>query len=149
MSFKLYPLPHSKLANIRGIFTMAKEELRNDRADIDEVLAAIDCGYDSRRMAVYVDDINSPNHCLVLALMPGIATKGMLVTVLLIYSKPEGRTNPDIVPAMMNTINNYATFNGAKAILGSAWKYKGARGIDSLWLANGYEIQETVYVKTL
>jgi hypothetical protein len=148
-NFKLYPVPQSKLYIVKDLLTKAKDELKNDRADVDESLAAVENGYTNKRMGVYVDDLVSPKHCLILALMPGLATKGMLVTVLLIYSVPEERGRADIIDAMMFTIDNYATLNGATDILGSSWKYKGARGIDSLWLSRGYEIQETVYVKTL
>lgn len=147
--FKLYPLPQSKLHIIRDLLVTAREELHGEHSDVDEFLSAVKHGYSNKRMGVYVDDLVSPKHVLVLALMPGIVIKGMLVTVLLIYSRPEFRGRKEVTSAMMLTIDNYAAFNGATAILGSAWKYKSSNGIDSLWLSNGYEIQETVYVKTL
>lgn len=150
MSFRLYPLPQSKLENLRSLFEQAQKEMNlAERGDVQAGLERIDAGYISRSMAVYVDDVEKPSHCIVLATWPGIVTKGLLVAVILIYSLPEARGNTEAINVMMSTIENFAKLNGAECILGSSWKYLGARPIDSLWTSHGYVEQETTYVKLL
>jgi len=150
MSFRLYPLTESKIDNISEIVRSAHAELKlGSRATVKSSLDSVKAGYASRSMAVYVDSVEQPKHCLVLATMPGIATDGLLVAVILIYSLPEHRADPSVTKAMMETIENYSKLNGASCILGSSWKFGGTKGIDALWKANGYVPQETVYVKLL
>lgn len=149
-SFRLYPLPQSKLESIRPLLACAQEEMNlKERGDIQVCFERIEAGYVSRSMAVYVDNVEDPKHCLILATWPGIVTKGLLVAVILIYSMPNFRGDQEIVSTMMRTIENFAQIHGADSILGSSWKYLGARPIDSLWTSHGYVEQETTYVKIL
>lgn len=147
---RLYPLPHSKLANARPIFAQAHSELTmQPKATLDQAMSSVEKGYENRTVAVYVDDIEKPKHCLALALVPGFLVEGLMVVVLLIYSTPEERGNKEALDALHFTLENYARIHGAETIIGSSWKYKGSRGIDAMWKSRGYEEQEVTYVKLL
>lgn len=147
---KFYPLPQSKLSNIQKILATADAELVSQRGtSVEHVMSSVEKGYNNRTVGVYVDDLEDPKHCLILALVPGFYVEGLMVVVLLIYSVPEERGNKEALDTMHLTIENYAKIHGAETILGSSWVYKGSRGIDSMWQSRGYEKQEVAYVKLL
>lgn len=147
---KLFPLPHTQLENVRPIFTKAHVELTmQPKATIQQAMFSVERGYENRTVAIYVDNIDAPKHCLALALVPGFLVEGFMVVVLLIYSVPEERGNKEALDAMHLTLENYAKIHGAETIIGSSWKYKGSRGIDAMWKSRGYEQQEVTYVKLL
>lgn len=147
---RLYPLPHSKLENARAIFTKAHGELKTQpKATIEQAMASVAKGYENRTVAVYVDDIENPKHCLAVALVPGFLVEGLMVVCLLIYSVPEERGKTEPLDALHLTLENYARIHGAETILGSSWIYRGSRGIDAMWKDRGFEPQETTYVKLL
>lgn len=148
--FRLYPVPQNKLSCLEALFNSARIEMKMEkRSDPAYTLARVEDGYDTRSMAAYVDSLQDPKHCLVLAILPGIVTNENIAVVILIYSAPEHRNNPDAVKALMETIENYARHERANSIMGSSWKYGCKRPIDSLWTSHGYTEQETTYVKLL
>jgi hypothetical protein len=147
---KIYPLPQAKLPNIQKLLEKADSELVSQKGTtVEHVMASVERGYGNRTVGVYVDDVDNPLHCLVLALVPGFYVEGLMVVVLLIYSMPEERGNKEALDALHLTIENYAKIHGAETILGSSWIYRGSRGIDAMWKARGYEAQEIAYVKLL
>lgn len=147
---RLYPLPQSKLENIRPILEASRVELNmTERGDVEVGLERIEAGYIGQYMGVYVDNIENPKHCTVIANWPGIVTRDSIAAVILIYSVPEERGNKEALAALLTTVENFARYHGAGCILGSSWQFRGARPIDVMWLANGYELQETTYVKIL
>jgi hypothetical protein len=148
--FRLYPVPQGKLGCLEKLLETARKEMKVEkRSDVSYILARVEDGYSSRSMAAYVDSLESPSHCLILATWPGIITKGVIATVVLIYSLPEVRGNKEVLKTLMSTIENYARLSGADTILGSAWKYGCESPIDSLWKKYKYVEQETTYVKLL
>ncbi len=151
-NFRLYPVPQSQLSCVEKLLETARQESgpkMQKRMDVKYTLARVEDGYDSRRMAVYVDSLENPNHCLILAHWPGIMTKEDLVAVLLIYSSPEHRGNPEAVKTLLDTIESYAKISGADAVVGGAWLYDYDVNIESLWKSRGYVDQEKVFVKML
>lgn len=149
-NFRLYPMPQSKFMNLRELLdTAAKEMNLTERSSWDAWLQRMNAGYAAQYMAIYVDDVETPKHVLILANWPGMVTKGTLTAVVLIYSHPEQRGDPKTAATLMHTIENYARINGSTSILGSSWTYLGNRPIDSLWKAYGYVEQEITYVKLL
>jgi len=145
---KLKPVPQSGLEALLPFFTpICKEMNAADRITPHEWMDILARGYAGRYLDVYVDDFKNPDHCLVLARLPGGVDRGTVTVVRLIYSKPDARGDTDAVKLMLETIDNYHKIHGTTAILASSWKFRGSRPIDSLWLDNGYEVQETTYVK--
>ena len=144
----LKPVPQSKLEGLLPFFEPICAELNaTERITVKEWMEIIGRGYEGRYLDVYVDDFEDPKHCLVLCRMPGGVDRGVVTVVRLIYSKPDHRNDEDAVKTMMTTIDNYHKIHGTTAILASSWKFRGSRPIDSLWLDNGFEVQETTYVK--
>ncbi len=147
--FRLYPVPQSQLGVLAKLLESARKEMKMEkRSDVGYTLARVEDGYSTRSMAAYVDSLESPKHCLILATWPGIVTSGMVAVVVLIYSLPQERS-PETAKVMMQTVENFARLNGANSILGSSWLYGCDKPIDSLWKSNGYVEQETTYVKLL
>lgn len=147
---KLVPLPQAKFESLRPVLDASREELNMlERGDTDIGLERIEAGYNGEYMGVFVDDVDNIKHCVVLAMWPGIVTKHFICAVVFIYSAPEVRGRRDAVRALTETIDQFAISHGAGCILGSSWKYRGARPTDRFWTSNGYEIQETTYVKVL
>lgn len=146
---KLQPVPQSALESLAPFFEPIIPEMGlSDRIDIKDWIASLEVGYVGRYTDVYVDDLANPSHCLVLCRTLGGVDRGVITTVRLIYSKPDVRTKEN-TDALLEVIENYAKIHGCSIILASSWKFKGSRPIDSLWLDQGFEIQETTYVKKL
>jgi len=148
MSFRLYPLPESKLDNIRPLFDEAHSEMEAPKlANVDQVMRSVHAGYEGRTLALYVDDINSPKHGVMLTTVPSILMEGLSVIVLWIYSTPEERGNKEKLDVMHTLIDTFAQVNMAGSVIGSSWVYGGSRGIDKMWEAYGYQRQENTYIK--
>lgn len=113
-----------------------------------EAIVKIDRAYTGKYSKCFVDNVNDPNHILILSHYPGTVSSGFVCVVNVIYSRPQNRTK-EASDAMFEAIDKYARANNCEEILGSAWKYQGARGVDSIWMEKGYDIQETTYVKVL
>lgn len=148
MSARLYPLPESKLDVVWPLLDRVAEEMDTPKlASADQLKQSIARGYENKIMAVYVDNLESPKHCLVLSVTPAVIYEGLVAMVHLVYSVPEERGLPDMTAAMHRTIENYAKFHKAGLILAASWKYGNSRPIDQFWTARGYQTQETLYVK--
>jgi len=119
------------------------------KTTVEHCLAKLEEGYNARSMGAYVDSLESPSCCLIMAHFPGVVMMGTSAFILFAYASPEKRGTPGLFESIVSTAENYAKLNGASSVFGSSWLYKGCRGIDSLWKASGYEIQESVYVKHL
>ena len=101
MSFRLYPLPESKLDNIRPLFDKMDAEMVTPKlANVDHVMRSVRAGYDSRTLSVFVDDVQEPKHGVMLTTVPSIWMEGLSVAVLWIYSTPEERGDKEKLDAM-------------------------------------------------
>lgn len=114
----------------------------------DEAIVKFHRAIQGKYLKVFTDDLKDPKHCVVVSHMPGMVHSGFICAVNVIYSLPQYRTQASL-DAMHSVIEDYARSNNCEHIFGSAWKYKGSRGIDSMWIGKGYEKQEVVYVKNL
>ena len=147
---RLYPLPQSCLESLRPILqALQVEQNMLDRTDLDVTFERLEEGYLNRVMSAYVDNVDTPKHCLILGNFPTLFTRDRYASVLLIYSAPEERGNREALKALMETIENFARLHGLPTVKASSWKYRGSRAIDVLWKRHGYEVQETVYMKSL
>lgn len=147
---KMFPVPQSGLEALVPFFEPIVSEMNlTDRINVREWMEMLGRGYITKTTDVYVDSIQNPQHCLVLCRNFGGVDRGIITVVRLIYSKPEVRSDADAVAVMMKTIHAYAEIHDSNIILASSWKFKGSRPIDSLWIGNGFEVQETTYVKML
>jgi hypothetical protein len=147
---RLYPVAHSQIDKVKPLFAQAHSEMiTQPRNTLEQALRSLEQGYENRTVAVYVDNLDSPKHCVALALVPGFMVEGLMVVVLLIYSIPEERGLKEVLDSQHMTIDNYAKIHGASTIIGSSWEYKGSRGIAAMWKSRGYEKQEVTYVKLL
>ena len=113
-----------------------------------EAVVKFDRAYNGNYLRIFTDNVDDPKHCLVVAHYPGFVHSGFICVVQVIYSKPRHR-NQISLNQMRALYREYAKKNNCEYIIGSAWKYKGARGIDSIWIDDGFEPQETVYVLKL
>jgi len=147
---KLEPLPLNQLAKVEQVFIKAHaEHTLQHKATVEQAMRSMAVGYERRNTSIYMDDFDSPKHCLVLCHVPGVLVEGLMVIVMLIYTVPEERGNKESLNLLHQTIENYARIHGAETIIGSSWEYKGSRGIGPMWEAQGYEKQEITYVKLL
>ena len=150
MSILLKPVPQSKIGIVKPLLASSIEESNlKDLSDVDDLMAKLNRGYDTRCMGIYVDDLDAPKHLLIMSHMPGLALKATVAFVLRIYSLPEARGDTSAVDVMMATAENYARLNGAEAIMGSAWIYRGALDISPLWKFYGFEPMENTFLKQL
>jgi hypothetical protein len=146
----LIPVPHSQIDKVKPLFAQAHSEMvTQPRNTLEQALRSLEKGYENRTVAVYVDNLENPKHCVALALVPGFMVEGLMVVVLLIYSIPEERGQKEVLNAQHTIIDNYAKIHGASTVIGSSWEYRGSRGIASMWKSYGYEKQEVTYVKLL
>lgn len=119
-----------------------------DRTTIEDLFRNLSLGYDSRTMGAYVDDVEKPNHCLIMSHFPGVVVNGIMAYISLIYSTPEHRSTENAA-VLLRTAENYARLNGASMLLGSSWVYRGSQDTGLFWVHNGFEVQETAYIKHL
>lgn len=120
-----------------------------DRSTVESAKANLIRGYEARYMGAYVDDVENPKYCLIMATFPGMATSDLMAQIVLIYVSPEVRGDVEALNIMVNTAENYARLNGASSLTGSSWLFRGSEDIGSIWKHYGFEIQETTYVKIL
>lgn len=150
MSFRLYPLPQSKIPVLREIIKARIEESNlTERSNVDDCLVKLDKGYDARYMAAYVDNVQDPKCCLIMSHFPGMATSGVLAHITLVYVAPEKRGDIETINVILATAENYAKFHKADTLVGTSWLYRGSKGTDDMWKRKGFEPQETIYVKHL
>jgi hypothetical protein len=146
----LKPVPESRLDVIRPLLQSSIEESGlAELSDVNDLMAKIQRGYGNRCMGVYVDDLEKPQHLLILAHMPGLATKALAAFILRIYTLPEARGDTAAFDVMLATAENYARLHGAESLMGSSWIFRGARDISALWKHYGFEPQENTFVKYL
>lgn len=146
----MIPVPQSKLAILKPLFEAALKETHLDkRTSNDVMLEKLKIGYDTRFMAAYVDSLESPKMTLVLANYPGLWMEESVAAVLLIYATPQVRALKSTLSSMREQMNSFAAVKKADTLVGGSILFRGARGIDSYWLNEGFEKQETSYVKFL
>jgi len=146
----LKPLKREQLTCLIDILQkrIAESKLET-RSTLSDAIKTLERGYDGRFMGAYVDDFDDPKHCLIMAHFPGMATKDVLANICLIYSAPEERGNPENTTVLLQTAENYARMNSATSVVGTSWIYRGCKDSGPFWKANGFEVQETAYVKFL
>lgn len=146
----LKPLRKDQFDCLRSILQARLEESNlTTRTSVDFILTNLEATYGLHRAGAYVDDFDAPKHCLIISHFPSALTHGTVAYINLIYSLPSARGNPEDVKVLFDTAENYARLNGAIAVSGSSWIFRGAKGTDTLWKSQKYEVQETVYLKTL
>lgn len=129
--------------------TRLEESNLTERTSVDFILSKLETLYGMHSAGAYVDDFDSPKHCLLMTHFPSSLVPGVVAYVSLIYSMPEARGDAKAVDVLFETAENYARLNGAIAVSGSSWIFRGSKGTDALWKSRKYEAQETVYLKTL
>lgn len=146
----LVPLRKDQLDCLRAIIqTRLEESNLTTLTSVDFIIAKLASFYGMRCAGAYVDDVDSPKHCLLMTHFPSSLIHGTVAYVSLIYSLPSARGNAEDAQVLFNTAENYARLNGAIAVSGSSWTFRGSKGTDALWKSQKYEVQETVYLKTL
>lgn len=140
-------LPQPQFFKLKGLFAQIIKEM-NGPITAAEAIVNFDRAAKANYLKIFTDDFDNPKHCLIISFCPGMIHSGMLAIINMIYSSPQER-NQITLKAMLDISYNFADTNKCDAIIGSAWKYKGARGIDSMWINEGFEHQETVYIKYL
>ena len=140
-------VPKAEFFKLKNLLDIIAKEM-NGPITAAEAVVNLDRAATGKYLKIFSDNVDDPKHCLVLAHYPGLVHSGFLCAVIMMYSLPQHR-NQASLDEMHAITEKYALEHSCDRILGSAWKYKGARGIDSMWLSKGYEIQENVYVKNL
>jgi hypothetical protein len=147
---KLVPVTENQLDCLRGPVQARLEEANlTDRTNVDLVLKAIRTTYASRCAGVYVDDVENPRRVLVMAHYPGSDLMGLQAFVSMLWIDPELRGDIGEAKEMLGYAENYARLNGCAHLVGSSWTYRGAKPIAPLFVASGFEPQETIYIKHL
>jgi hypothetical protein len=111
-------------------------------------ISKLESAYDMRAAGVYVDDEKSPKHCLIMSHFPGGMFEGVVAYINLIYTVPEERGDGASMKTMLRTAENYARLNGARFLQGSSWM-RGGKSTDSMWLEDGYILQEKTFIKPI
>lgn len=120
-----------------------------ERITFANVIEFLTQGYDNRTVGAYVDSVEKPNACLIITHFSSVLTGAVSAFIHLVYVTPELRGTPAPLKALLDSAEAYARANGASFLVGSSWIYRGGRGSDALWKRNGFEPQETSYVKHL
>jgi hypothetical protein len=150
MSFRLYPVPETKISCVVPLIEQAHAEMDMPAlATLEQAKRSLEAGYTNKTLAAYVDNLQEPKHLLILSAFPGLLIEGLVTIVHLIYSVPEARGDADIIKTFHSTVENFARFKGAGSIIGSSCVYGTSRPIDPMWKAQGYKQWETVYIKEL
>lgn len=146
----LKPLRKDQFDCLRSILKIRLEESNlSTLTTVDFILRKLETLYGMHSAGAYVDDFDSPKHCLLMTHFPSSLVPGVVAYISLIYSIPEERGDTKAVDVLFETAENYARLNGAIAVSGSSWIFRGSKGTDALWKSRKYEAQETVYLKTL
>lgn len=147
---KLIPLTEDKFDCLRpALEARITESNLQDRSNPDKAIRMLRAAYGTRCAGAYVDNTEDPKHVLIMMHFPGVDTFGLQAMISVLYIAPEERGNAANLATMLSAAENYAKINGAEYITGSSWTYRGAKASDSLWRANGFEPQETVYIKKI
>jgi hypothetical protein len=150
MSFRLYPVPETKLSCVTALIEQAHSEMDMPAlATLDQAKRSLEAGYANKTLAAYVDNLQAPKHLLILSAFPGLLIEGLVVIVHLIYSSPDARGDAEALKVLHSTVENFARFKGAGSIIGSSCIYGNSRPIDPMWKSQGYKQWETVYIKEL
>lgn len=146
----LKPLRKDQFDCLRSILQKRLEEANlTDLTTVDFLLERLEASYGMHRAGAYVDDFDAPKHCLIMSHFPSGFLLGTVAYVNLMYSVPEARGDTEAANVLFTTAENYGRLNGADAVSGSSWVFRGAKGTDALWKLHKYEAQETVYLKYL
>ena len=147
---KLIPLKKEQFECIKHLIAeRLKESHLTDESSVDYCLSHFEAFYDQRRGGIYVDSVEDPSCFLAIVHYPSSITNAIFASISCIYIKPEKRGNPQAIHALLQAAERYARANGASAVLGSSWIYRGSEGTDLLWKKSGYEPRETTYIKHL
>lgn len=147
---RLIPLPESKLESLRPICERVKTEYSfGDTYSPEQAFLVVQSGYENRRLAVYVDNVDDIKHCVIMTHSVSMISEGVTAYVLFIYSVPEHRGSQESLDAMKQIVEGYAQVQGASKISGSSWVLFNHKSMDALWKKWGYQPQETVYSKFL
>lgn len=139
-------LPADEYFKCRDLFAQIIKEM-NGRLTADEAIMKYHRAASAKCLSIFVDS-DDPKQCVILSHYPGTVDSGFVCAVIMRYASPQVRTQ-EFVNESRRIIEEYAVKNKCEIILGSAWKWDGARGIDSIWTSEGYKIQETVYAKVI
>jgi hypothetical protein len=106
-------------------------------------------GYEGKYMGAYVDRIENPEVVLIISHFPGMTTFNIVAYINLIYVAPSKRGDVSVVGVLLKTSENYAKLNGADSLVGTSWIYRGSEDTSKMWIANGFEVQEKIFIKHL
>ena len=150
MSIILKPLKKNQLSNLKKVFAdRIKESNLQLRSTPELCLFNAERGYDGKYLGAYADNIEDPKVVLIMTHFPGMATFNMMAFVNLLYVEKSMRGDPEVVKVLLRTAENYAKLNGADAVVGTSWIYRGARDTSKMWTDAGFEPQEKIFIKHL
>lgn len=148
------PIPQDKLNEV--LIPIFKEGIEDvaiaHRTSPEYCVGNVEKGYEARAIAAYVDDLESPKCCLVVAMGRSPVLDENLSIIYRIWVRPDlvaVREGVALSKEMAKTFEAYAEMNGADGILASSWVYRNAPDIGSFWEKLGFEIQEKIYIKHL
>ena len=146
----LKPVRESEFDCLREAFALRLSESNmSEFGGVDDLLVKLRQGYARQCLGAYVDNVEKPQHVLVMGHFPGFLTQGSFASIILVYSIPEARGDTSAVDVMIATAENYARLNGAEYLLGTSWVYRGSADIDALWKFYDFEPRERVFIKNL
>jgi hypothetical protein len=150
MSVILKPLKRNQLGCLRQVLIeRIKEANLTERSNVDHCISNLEKGYEGKFMGAYVDKVEDPEVVLIMSHFPGVATLNLVACINLIYVVPSKRGDTSTLAVLLRTAENYARMNGADSVLGTSWVYRGAEDTSKVWLGNGYEPQEKIFIKHL
>ncbi len=146
------PIPQDRLKDVLTPIAVSFQAEANmeDRSIVEHMIRYIDDGYNTRFVSAFVDNLDSPNSCLVLKTGKSWMHPAPVCIVLTIWVRPEARGNSVALRNdMMKTAEAYARLNECEALYGSSWVYLGHEDISALWSGQGFDLQEKLFVKSL
>lgn len=119
----------------------------SERFTVDECLAWVQGGLESKKTRLFVDDIGNPG-AIVYLLVDSVSMfpRENQMLVILVYAVPKKR-NALTFRRMNMVIGGEAAKAGKNTIYVSEWCYGDTPGIGQLWEQLGYKLQEKVYVQ--
>lgn len=119
-----------------------------DRTSFDYVKATATLFATQNNVGIWTDDIDEPHVLLIVTSGKfGVLNEvfGFVNTIYIDKKKRDSKT----LKQMLDTASMWARAKGCKTLQVSSWLYHGTEDVGDLWEALGYEVQETIYVRTL
>ena len=145
---KLITLRKEDIPCLRNLLNKrAAESNLLDRWSVEKYMEFLMLGYDQQFIGAYADDAVDPKICLIMVNIVDPTSDTKAAHILLIYVDPSIRGNPSVFSDLVTYAENYTKLVGATQLVSSAWTFRGARSIASLWKRYGFEEQEVKYIK--